>query len=58
MRNSKSVRVYTFVFVLTLILLLSSTIGTTLWAKPDKPGKPSRPETENFEAIKYGNGRI
>jgi hypothetical protein len=43
-KNSKSIRVYTFVFVLMLILLLSSMIGTTVWAdKPaDKPGKSGK----------------
>jgi len=39
-----------FVWALLLILLVSSMIGTTVWAKPvkpvkpDKPGKPSDPE--------------
>lgn len=43
-----------------LILLVSSMIGATVWAKPgkpDKPGKPShpRPEAANFE-IRIGEG--
>lgn len=39
--NSKPFRVCTFVFVLTVLLLLSSTIGTIVAEKPDKPpGKP------------------
>jgi len=42
-----------------LILLLSSMIGTTVWAKPDKPGKPSRPEPEKFDyQIWIGNGPL
>jgi len=43
-----------------LILLVSSMIGATVWAKPgkpDKPGKPSHPRIEaaNFE-IRIGEG--
>jgi hypothetical protein len=57
-KNSKSIRVYTFVFVLMLILLHSSMIGTTVWAKsgkPDKPGKPpSEPEKFDYQ-IWIGN---
>ena len=51
-KDSKSIRVWTFVFLLILILLLSSLIGTTVWAKP---GKPSSPETADFE-IRTGEG--
>jgi len=56
-KDSKSIRVCTFVFVLMLILLLSSMIGTTVWAKgkPDKPGKPEQPEAADFE-IRIGEG--
>ena len=42
--NSKSFRVCNFVFMLTLLLLLSSTIGIIVAEKPDKPpGKPDNP---------------
>ena len=56
--NSKSIREYPFVFVLILMLLFSSMIGTIVWAKPDKPEKPvSEPETANFN-IWIGNGEL
>jgi len=58
-KNSKSVRVYAFVFVLVPILLLSSMIKTTVCAKtgkPDEPGKtPSEPAAADFE-IRIGEG--
>jgi hypothetical protein len=58
-KDRKSIRVWTFVFVSMLILLLSSMIGTTVWAKgkPDKPGKPEQPEAADFE-IRIGNGEL
>jgi hypothetical protein len=56
-KNGRSIRVYMFVFVLMLILSLSSMIGTTVWAKgkPDKPGEPEKPEAADFE-IRIGEG--
>lgn len=43
-KNFKSTRIRPFTFVLMLILLLSSMIGTSVWAgKPEKPGKPDNP---------------
>ena len=48
MKNGKPIQVYTLAFALMLLILLSSMIGTIVWAgKPDKPpGKPSPPEPE------------
>ena len=51
-----------FVWALLLLLLLSSMIGTTVWAKldkPDKPGKPSPPEPEFADfKIWIGSGEL
>ena len=51
-KDSKSIRVCTFVFVLMLILSLSSMMGSTVWAK--KPSHP-QPEAADFE-IRIGEG--
>ncbi len=48
-KNRKFILAPKFVWALMLILLVSSMIGTTVWAKPDKPGKPSRPEPETAD---------
>ena len=51
-KDSKSIGTCTIVFVLMLILLLSSMIGSSVWAKP---GKPPEPEAADFE-IRIGEG--
>jgi hypothetical protein len=57
-KDRKSIRVCTFVFVSMLMFLLSSMIGTTVWAKPSKPGKPpSEPEKFDYQ-IWIGNGPL
>jgi len=60
-QNRKFIRAHTFVWALMLILLLSSIMGTTVWAKtgkPDKPGKPpSEPEKFDYQ-IWIGNGPL
>jgi hypothetical protein len=53
MKKNTFIRTPTFVWILMLILLVSSMIGTTVGAKsgkPDNPGKPkpSPPETATF----------
>lgn len=49
-KNRTFIRAAAFVWALLAILLVSSTIGTTVWAgKPDKPGKPLPPEPERFD---------
>ena len=60
MEVKKSARVCTFVFVLMLMLLLSSMIGTTVGKKPDNPVKPGKPPSDlvpaDFEIRIGGEG--
>lgn len=61
--NSKSIRILTFVFLLTTILLLSLNVGTNVLAKPNNPNKPDNPGKHDIELpvdfkIWIGNGDL